>query len=66
MRVLGSDAIQDPTKMETHVRTQVAERQRKHIDANAKRKLTDEQKSEKKVRKIMEDTSVQVHVSVWK
>jgi U4/U6 small nuclear ribonucleoprotein PRP3 len=26
MRVLGSDAIQDPTKMEAHVRKQMAER----------------------------------------
>ena len=28
MRVLGSEAIQDPTKVEAHVRAQMAERQR--------------------------------------
>lgn len=28
MRVLGSEAVQDPTKMEAHVRKQMAERQR--------------------------------------
>ena len=47
MRVLGSDAVQDPTKMEAHVRKQMADRQRKHEAANASRKLTKEQKSEK-------------------
>ena len=30
MRVLGNDAIQDPTKMEAHVRKQMQERQKKH------------------------------------
>lgn len=30
MRVLGTDAIQDPTKMEAHVRKQMMERQKKH------------------------------------
>ena len=30
MRVLGSDAIQDPTKMEAHVKKQMAERVKKH------------------------------------
>ena len=28
MRVLGSEAVQDPTKVEAHVRAQVAERQK--------------------------------------
>ena len=28
MRVLGSEAVQDPTKVEAHVRAQMAERQR--------------------------------------
>uniref|UniRef100_A0A0N5AQE5 U4/U6 small nuclear ribonucleoprotein Prp3 n=1 Tax=Syphacia muris TaxID=451379 RepID=A0A0N5AQE5_9BILA len=66
MRVLGSDAVQDPTKMEAHVRKQMADRQRKHEAANASRKLTKEQKSEKKIRKIKEDTSLAVNVAVYK
>ncbi|VDD88475.1 unnamed protein product [Enterobius vermicularis] len=66
MRVLGSDAVQDPTKMEAHVRKQMADRQRKHEAANASRKLTKEQKSEKKIKKIKEDTSLVVHVAVYK
>ncbi|KAI6232820.1 hypothetical protein M3Y99_00983900 [Aphelenchoides fujianensis] len=66
MRVLGNDAIQDPTKMEAMVRNQVAERLRKHEDANADRKLTKKQRADKKALKIMEDTSVYVYVAVYK
>ena len=66
MRVLGSDAIQDPTKMEAHVRKQMAERLRKHEEANAERKLTDEQRAAKKTKKLQEDTSLATYVSVYK
>lgn len=66
MRVLGSDAIQDPTKMENYVKDQVAERLRKHVQANLDRQLTKEQRGEKKRRKIMEDTSIQVYVTIYK
>ncbi|VDN60251.1 unnamed protein product [Dracunculus medinensis] len=66
MRVLGSEAIQDPTKMEAHVRKQIAERQRKHHIENQQRKLTKEQKTEKKIKKIKEDTSLAVHTAVYK
>ncbi|ALC44639.1 CG7757 [Drosophila busckii] len=66
MRVLGTDAVQDPTKIEAHVREQMAKRQKAHEDANNARKLTTEQKSEKKQRKLKEDTSCGVHVSVYR
>ncbi|KAM7355897.1 pre-mRNA processing factor 3 isoform 2-T2 [Cochliomyia hominivorax] len=66
MRVLGTEAVQDPTKIEAHVREQMAKRQKAHEDANNARKLTAEQKSEKKIRKIKEDTSCGVHVSVYR
>nr|CDJ84867.1 Pre-mRNA-splicing factor 3 domain containing protein [Haemonchus contortus] len=66
MRVLGSDAVQDPTKMEAHVRKQMADRLKKHQQANAERKLTDEQKAVKKTKKISEDTSLAVHVAVYR
>lgn len=52
MRVLGNSAIQDPTKMEAHVRDQMAKRLKKHEDANAARKLSREQKSAKKAKKL--------------
>lgn len=66
MRVLGSEAVQDPTKVEAHVRAQMAKRQKAHEEANAARKLTKEQRREKKISKIKEDTSLGVHVSVYR
>jgi U4/U6 small nuclear ribonucleoprotein PRP3 len=66
MRVLGTEAVQDPTKVEAHVRAQMAKRQRAHEEANATRKLTKEQKRQKKIKKIKEDTSLGVHVSVYR
>lgn len=66
MRVLGTEAVQDPTKIEAHVREQMAKRQKAHEEANAARKLTDDQRREKKVRKMKEDTSLGVHVTVYR
>lgn len=66
MRVLGTDAIQDPTKMEAVVRKQMAEREQKHIEENRSRKLTREEKASKAIRKVAEDTSLALHVAVFK
>ncbi|KAL3100104.1 hypothetical protein niasHS_000715 [Heterodera schachtii] len=66
MRVLGTDAIQDPTKMEAKVRKQMAERAQKHVEDNKNRKLTREEKAAKAIRKIGEDTTLAVHVTVFK
>ncbi|XP_029694511.1 U4/U6 small nuclear ribonucleoprotein Prp3-like isoform X1 [Takifugu rubripes] len=66
MRVLGTEAVQDPTKVEAHVRAQMAKRQKAHEEANAARKLTAEQRKEKKVKKIKEDLSDGVHIAVYR
>lgn len=66
MRVLGTEAVQDPTKIEAHVREQMAKRQKAHEEANAARKLTDDQRRDKKVRKMKEDTSLGVNVTVYR
>uniref|UniRef100_A0A8R1HQ16 Uncharacterized protein n=1 Tax=Caenorhabditis japonica TaxID=281687 RepID=A0A8R1HQ16_CAEJA len=66
MRVLGNEAIQDPTKMEAHVRKQMAERLKKHETLNAERKLTEDQKRAKKAKKLSEDTSTAVNVAVYR
>ncbi|GJQ69096.1 hypothetical protein Trydic_g6260 [Trypoxylus dichotomus] len=66
MRVLGTEAVQDPTKIEAHVREQMAKRQKAHEEANAARRLTADQKRDKKIKKIKEDTSTGVHVSVYR
>ena len=47
MKVLTSDAVQDPTKVEARVRREVAMRKHQHDKMNAERKLTDEQRREK-------------------
>lgn len=66
MRVLGNEAVQDPTKVEAHVRAQMAKRQKAHEEANATRKLTPDQRRDKKCRKLKEDTSLGIHVSVYR
>ena len=66
MRVLDSAAVADPTKVEKHVREQMAKRQRKHEQDNLSRKLTDEQKREKKIKKLQEDTSISVKIAIYR
>jgi U4/U6 small nuclear ribonucleoprotein PRP3 len=67
MRVLGNEAIQDPTKMEAHVREQMAKRLQKHEEMNAARKLTPGERKAKKVKKLQEDTAGSgVHVAVYR
>lgn len=66
MRALGTEAVQDPTKIEAHVKEQMAKRQKAHEDSNAARKLTVEQRREKKIKKIKEDTSLGVYVSIYR
>lgn len=66
MRVLGTEAVQDPTKMEQYVRRQMEKRKRAHEQANAARKLTKEERKQKRIKKLKEDTSRVVHVSIYK
>ncbi|XP_045782066.1 U4/U6 small nuclear ribonucleoprotein Prp3 [Maniola jurtina] len=66
MRALGTEAVQDPTAIEARVREQIAKRQKTHQDANQARALTKDQKREKVDRKIREDTSMGVHVAVYR
>lgn len=66
MRALGTEAVQDPTKMEAHVKAQMAKRLKAHEDANAARKLTASQRSEKRKRRLMEDTTFGVTVSLYR
>jgi len=66
MRVLGNEQIMDPTKIEAQVRAQMAKRKADHEAANASRKLTPAQKKAKNSRKLQEDTSAGVTVSVYR
>lgn len=51
MRVLTSDAVADPTKVEARVRREIAARQDAHERHNAERKLTPQQRREKAERR---------------
>ncbi|KAM7539693.1 hypothetical protein Aperf_G00000023470 [Anoplocephala perfoliata] len=66
MRVLGSEAVQDPSKVEAYVRKQMESRKRAHEAANASRKLTKEQVRFKRIKKIREDTTVRTYVAVYR
>ena len=65
MKVLGEQAVADPSKMERKVMEQVTSRLTKHAMRNAARKLTPQEKKEKKRRKLAEDTSAEVSVAVF-
>lgn len=66
MRVLGVEAVADPTQIENMMKQQVAIRKREHEAANAARAKTKEQKREKAISKLQEDTSKVVHVAVFR
>jgi len=65
MRVLGDQAVMDPSKMELKVTEQIQARKLKHEKMNLDRKLTKEQRSEKRERKLNEDTSEAVSVALF-
>ncbi|GAU18013.1 hypothetical protein TSUD_51230 [Trifolium subterraneum] len=55
MKVLGTEATQDPTRLEKEVRNAAAERDQAHIDRNIARKLTPAELREKMERKLFDD-----------
>ncbi|XP_010253390.1 PREDICTED: U4/U6 small nuclear ribonucleoprotein Prp3 isoform X2 [Nelumbo nucifera] len=67
MKVLGSEATQDPTRLEMEIRSAAAEREQAHVDRNIARKLTPAERREKKERKLFEDPNTpETIVSVYK
>ncbi|MCJ1335064.1 hypothetical protein MMC09_000330 [Bachmanniomyces sp. S44760] len=66
MRVLGEEAVKDPTAVEARVNREIAERAEKHMNMNEERKLTKEQVQEKLAEKQEKDASKGIHVSVYK
>lgn len=67
MKVLGTEATQDPTKLEKEIRAAAAEREQAHVDRNIARKLTPAERREKKERKLFEDpNTLETIVSVYK
>jgi U4/U6 small nuclear ribonucleoprotein PRP3 len=66
MRVLGEEAVKDPTAVEARVNREIAERKQTHEDANEERKLTKEEKHEKLERQQADDEAKGIHVRVYK
>ncbi|XP_039053985.1 protein RDM16-like [Hibiscus syriacus] len=67
MKVLGSEATQDPTKLEMEIRSAAAEREQAHVDRNIARKLTPAELREKKERKLFDDpNTVETIVSIYR
>ncbi|KAK5084489.1 U4/U5/U6 small nuclear ribonucleoprotein prp3 [Lithohypha guttulata] len=66
MRVLGEQAIQDPTAVEARVNREIAERKETHEEANEERKLTKEERVEKLEKQQTEDAAKGIHVRVYK
>jgi U4/U6 small nuclear ribonucleoprotein PRP3 len=66
MKVLTSDAIQDPTRVEARVRRDVAMRRHAHEKMNAERKLTDDQRRERKENKKLEEEKKGIYGAVYK
>ncbi|CCO29478.1 putative protein C29E6,02 [Rhizoctonia solani AG-1 IB] len=66
MKVLTTDAVQDPTKVEARVRREVAARKVAHDKMNNERKLTDEQRREKVDNKKTEEERKGLFVAVFK
>lgn len=67
MKVLGDQAVADPSKIEQKVIQQMRKRELNHEMRNQAKKLTPQERKEKERKKNMEeDTSREVHVVVYK
>jgi U4/U6 small nuclear ribonucleoprotein PRP3 len=66
MRVLGEQAVKDPTAVEARVTREIADRKEHHEAANEERKLTKEQRREKLAAKQEKDVSLGVFQTVYR
>ncbi|KAL1842590.1 hypothetical protein VTJ49DRAFT_4770 [Mycothermus thermophilus] len=66
MRVLGEEAVKDPTAVEARVNREIQERFDKHMRANEERKLTKEQRAEKLAQQQAKDAAKGIRVCVFK
>ena len=66
MRVLGEEAVKDPTAVEARVNREIAARFDKHMHSNEERKLTQEGRHEKLAANQAKDAAKGIHVLVFK
>ncbi|KAI4147655.1 MAG: hypothetical protein LQ340_005455 [Diploschistes diacapsis] len=66
MRVLGEEAVKDPTAVEARVNREIADRYQKHMEQNEERKLTKEERHEKLAKQQADDAAKGIHCSVYR
>ncbi|RDW89956.1 U4/U6-U5 snRNP complex subunit PRP3 [Aspergillus mulundensis] len=66
MRVLGEQAVKDPTAVEARVNREIAERRAQHEAANEERKLTKEERHEKLARQQEQDAEKGILMTVYR
>ena len=66
MRVLGNEALSDPTAVEARVEREIRDRHQAHMQINEDRKLTKEQKLEKLEVNREKDAAKGIHMLVFK
>jgi len=66
MQILTKEAIADPSKTEAEVRRIVEERYNKHLHHNLERKLTPQQKLEKRKRKLNKDLNEECRTALFR
>ncbi|KAG4414062.1 hypothetical protein IFR04_012806 [Cadophora malorum] len=66
MRVLGEEAVKDPTAVEARVNREIEARHQTHVEMNEDRKLTKEQRHEKLAKNQESDAAKGIHLMVFK
>jgi len=66
MKALLNEAVQDPSKIEQQVREEMAQRQKNHDLRNAERKLTPEERRQKKLKKYADEVSLETQVALFR
>ncbi|KAI1112978.1 pre-mRNA processing factor 3-domain-containing protein [Nemania sp. NC0429] len=66
MRVLGEEAVKDPTAVEARVNREIADRHAKHMETNEERRLTKEERHEKLARNQEKDVAKGVRMLAFK
>ncbi|PWY66438.1 U4/U6 small nuclear ribonucleo protein [Aspergillus heteromorphus CBS 117.55] len=66
MRVLGEQAVKDPTAVEARVNREIADRREKHETTNAERKLTKDERRDKLARQQEADAEKGILMTVYR
>ncbi|GAB7360843.1 hypothetical protein MBLNU230_g0829t1 [Neophaeotheca triangularis] len=66
MRVLGEEAVKDPTAVEARVNREIAAREAGHVANNEERKLTKEQRQEKLKQQQAGDEALGIRIAVFR